>query len=134
MSLYSTLKWCHLGPSFVGVHISCHVSEYVSTQWGSSTVASLLCSIFISATNFNNVYSYFSLRMKLYILMIYLLVVICWGTMLQARRLRVWFLMRPLYIFNSPNPSSHTMALGFIQLLTEMSTMNLPGVQSVTSA
>jgi hypothetical protein len=28
--------------------------------------------------------------------------------------------------FNLPNPSSHTMALGSTQLLTEMSTRNLP--------
>jgi hypothetical protein len=30
-------------------------------------------------------------------------------------------------IFNSPNPSSRTMALGSTQPLTEMSTRNLPG-------
>jgi hypothetical protein len=29
--------------------------------------------------------------------------------------------------FNLPNPSSHTMALGSAQPLTEMSTRNLPG-------
>jgi hypothetical protein len=29
--------------------------------------------------------------------------------------------------FNLPNPSSHTMALGFTQPLIEMSTRNLPG-------
>jgi hypothetical protein len=29
--------------------------------------------------------------------------------------------------FNSPNPSSRTMALGLTQPLTEMSTRNLPG-------
>jgi hypothetical protein len=29
--------------------------------------------------------------------------------------------------FNLPNPSSRTMALGSTQLLTEMSTRNLPG-------
>jgi hypothetical protein len=29
--------------------------------------------------------------------------------------------------FNSPNPSSHTMALGLTQPQTEMSTRNLPG-------
>jgi hypothetical protein len=29
--------------------------------------------------------------------------------------------------FNLPNPSSHTMALGSTQPLTEMSTRNLPG-------
>jgi hypothetical protein len=31
------------------------------------------------------------------------------------------------WIFNSPNPSSRTMALGSTQPLTEMSTKNLPG-------
>jgi hypothetical protein len=31
--------------------------------------------------------------------------------------------------FNLPNPSSHTMALGSTQSLTEMSTRNLPGVK-----
>jgi hypothetical protein len=30
-------------------------------------------------------------------------------------------------VFNLPNPSSHTMALGSTQPLTEMSTRNLPG-------
>jgi hypothetical protein len=30
-------------------------------------------------------------------------------------------------IFNCPNPSSRTIALGLIQPLTEMSTRNLPG-------
>jgi hypothetical protein len=30
-------------------------------------------------------------------------------------------------IFNLPNPSSRTMALGLIQPLTEISTRNLPG-------
>jgi hypothetical protein len=29
--------------------------------------------------------------------------------------------------FNLPNPSSHTMALGSTQLLTEMSTRHIPG-------
>jgi hypothetical protein len=29
--------------------------------------------------------------------------------------------------FNLPNPSSHTMALGMTQALTEMSIRNLPG-------
>jgi hypothetical protein len=31
------------------------------------------------------------------------------------------------FFFNLPNPSSHTMALGLTQSLTEMSTRNLPG-------
>jgi hypothetical protein len=32
-----------------------------------------------------------------------------------------------IQFFNLPNPSSHTMALGSTQRLTEMSTRNLPG-------
>jgi hypothetical protein len=35
--------------------------------------------------------------------------------------------MRSLDIFNLPNPSSRTMALGSTQPLTEMNTRNLPG-------
>jgi hypothetical protein len=31
------------------------------------------------------------------------------------------------FFFNSPDPSSRTMALGLTQPLTEMSTRNLPG-------
>jgi hypothetical protein len=30
-------------------------------------------------------------------------------------------------LFNQPNPSSHTMALVSTQIITEMSTRNLPG-------
>jgi hypothetical protein len=48
-------------------------------------------------------------------------------TRLQARRPRVWFLMRPLNFFNWPNPPSHTIALGSTQPSTEMSTRHLPG-------
>jgi hypothetical protein len=47
--------------------------------------------------------------------------------MLQAISLRVWFLLRSLDFFNLPNPSSHTIALGSTQPLTEMSIRNLPG-------
>jgi hypothetical protein len=47
--------------------------------------------------------------------------------MLQVRRSWVRFLMRSLDFFNWPNYSSHTMALGSTQPLTEMSTTNLPG-------
>jgi hypothetical protein len=36
--------------------------------------------------------------------------------------------------FNLPNPSSHTMALGSTQPLTEMSTRNLPGGQRAAGA
>jgi hypothetical protein len=48
------------------------------------------------------------------------------STMLQAARSRVRFPMS-LIFFNLPNPSSHTMALGSTQSLTEMSARNLPG-------
>jgi hypothetical protein len=47
--------------------------------------------------------------------------------MLQAGRSRVRVPMRWIFFFNLPNPSSHTMALGSTQPLTEMSTRNLPG-------
>jgi hypothetical protein len=48
--------------------------------------------------------------------------------MLQAGRSRVVFPIRSLeFFFNLPNLSSHTMALGSIQPLTEMSTTNFPG-------
>jgi hypothetical protein len=46
--------------------------------------------------------------------------------MLQAGRSRVQVPMRRIF-FNLLNPSSHIMALGSTQLLTEMSTRNLPG-------
>jgi hypothetical protein len=36
--------------------------------------------------------------------------------------------------FNLPNPSSHTMALGLTQLLTEMSTTNLPAGKKAAGA
>jgi hypothetical protein len=49
------------------------------------------------------------------------------GAMLQIGRSRVRFPMRSLDFFNWSNPSSRTMALGSTQLLTEMSTRNLPG-------
>jgi hypothetical protein len=42
--------------------------------------------------------------------------------MLQARRLRVRFPMMSLDAFNVSNPFSRTMALGFTQPLTELST------------
>jgi hypothetical protein len=47
--------------------------------------------------------------------------------MLQAGRSRFRFPMRSLGFFNSPNPSSRTIALGSTQSVTEMSTRNLPG-------
>jgi hypothetical protein len=47
--------------------------------------------------------------------------------MLQAGRSWVQFVVRSLYFFNLPNPSSRTMTLGSTQPLTEMSTRNLPG-------
>jgi hypothetical protein len=52
--------------------------------------------------------------------------IVGWGTMLQAGRSQVQVPMRWIF-FNWPNPSSHTMALGSTQPLTEMSTRNLPG-------
>jgi hypothetical protein len=53
--------------------------------------------------------------------------VVGWGTMLQAGRSRVRFLVRSLDFFNWPNPSRRTMALGSVQPLTEMSIRNIPG-------
>jgi hypothetical protein len=47
--------------------------------------------------------------------------------MLQARRSRVQFPIRSLNFFNSPNPSSHNMDLGWVQPPTEMSTRKIPG-------
>jgi hypothetical protein len=41
--------------------------------------------------------------------------------------LQVRYPVRSLDFFSLPNPSSHTMALGSTQPLTEMSTRNLPG-------
>jgi hypothetical protein len=48
------------------------------------------------------------------------------GTLLQAGRSPVR-VQDEVIFFNLPNPSSHTMALGSIQPLTELSTRNLPG-------
>jgi hypothetical protein len=47
--------------------------------------------------------------------------------MLQAGRSWVRFAIKSLYLFNWPNHSSRTMALGLTQPLTEMSTRDLPG-------
>jgi hypothetical protein len=52
--------------------------------------------------------------------------VVGWGTMLQAGRTQDRILDE-VDFFNLPNPSSHTMALGSTQSLTEMSTRNVPG-------
>jgi hypothetical protein len=49
-------------------------------------------------------------------------------------RSRVPFPIRSLNYFNSPNPSSHTMALGFTQPLTEMSTRYLPGGKALPAS
>jgi hypothetical protein len=55
--------------------------------------------------------------------------IVGWGTMLQARRSWVQFPMRSSDFFNLPNPFSRTVALGSTQPLTEMSTINFPGVK-----
>jgi hypothetical protein len=47
--------------------------------------------------------------------------------MLQAGRSRFQVPMRSSDFFYSPNPSSHNMALGSTQPLTEMSTRNILG-------
>jgi hypothetical protein len=47
--------------------------------------------------------------------------------MLQAERSWVRFPDEVIGLFNCPNPSSRTMALGSAQPLTQMSTRNLPG-------
>jgi hypothetical protein len=52
--------------------------------------------------------------------------VVGWGTMLQTGRSRVRVSMRWI-LFNWPNPSSRTMALGSTQPITEMSTRKIPG-------
>jgi hypothetical protein len=49
--------------------------------------------------------------------------------MLRARRSQDQFSMRPLSCLNLHNLSSHTMALGSTQPVTEMSTKNLAGVK-----
>jgi hypothetical protein len=49
-----------------------------------------------------------------------------WGTMPQAGKSRVRVSVRWIF-FDSPNPSSRTMALGSTEPLTEMSTRNHPG-------
>jgi hypothetical protein len=53
--------------------------------------------------------------------------VVGWGTTLQAGRSRDQIPMRWIF-FNLPNPSSHTMALGSTQRLTEMSSRNILGI------
>jgi hypothetical protein len=53
--------------------------------------------------------------------------VIGWYSILQAGRSQDLFQMRSLDFFSLPNSSSHTMALGSTQFLTEMSTRDLPG-------
>jgi hypothetical protein len=47
--------------------------------------------------------------------------------MLQAGWSRFRFPMGTIVIFNVPNPSTRTVALGSTQPLTEMKTKNLPG-------
>jgi hypothetical protein len=54
--------------------------------------------------------------------------IVGWGAMLQAGRLQDWISMRSLdFFFNLSNPSSHTLALGSTQPLTEMCTRNILG-------
>jgi hypothetical protein len=55
--------------------------------------------------------------------------VVRWGSMPQAGRSWVRFPLRSMNFSNLRNPSSHNMALGSTQPLTEMSTRNLAGVQ-----
>jgi hypothetical protein len=50
----------------------------------------------------------------------------CWGTMLQAGKLRAQIMLRSLHFFNLPNLSSCTMTFRLTQLLTELSTRHLP--------
>jgi hypothetical protein len=52
--------------------------------------------------------------------------VVGWGIMLQAGRSRFRNPIRSLNFSNWPNPSSRNIALRLTQLLTEMSTRNLP--------
>jgi hypothetical protein len=50
--------------------------------------------------------------------------------MLQAGRSRVRLLMGFVnFVFSAPNPFSHTVALGFTQTVTEMSTGRFQGVK-----
>jgi hypothetical protein len=49
----------------------------------------------------------------------------------QGRRSHIQFPMGSVNFSNLPNPSHHTIALGFTQALTEMSTRNLPGEKCV---
>jgi hypothetical protein len=49
-----------------------------------------------------------------------------WGTA-TSRKLEGSIPDEVIAFFNWPNPSSRTMALGSTQLLTEMSTVNVPG-------
>jgi hypothetical protein len=59
--------------------------------------------------------------------------VVGWVTMIQAGRLQDQVPIRWI-IFNLPDPSSCTMALGLTQPLTEMSTTNLPADEGTASA
>jgi hypothetical protein len=50
-----------------------------------------------------------------------------WGIMLQAGKVACFIPIEVIDFFNLPDPSSHIMALGLTQPLTDMSTRNLPG-------
>jgi hypothetical protein len=60
--------------------------------------------------------------------------VVGWGTMLQAGRSPVRVPDKVIGFFNWPSPSRRTTALGSTQLLTEMSTRNLPGAKDAAGA
>jgi hypothetical protein len=53
--------------------------------------------------------------------------IVGWDTMLQSRKIAGSIPDEVTAFFSWPNPSSRTLALGSTQLLTEMSTRNLPG-------
>jgi hypothetical protein len=55
--------------------------------------------------------------------------VVGWDTMLQAGRSRDLFPKRSLDLFNLPNPSSRTMALGSTQPPSETNSRNIHGVK-----
>jgi hypothetical protein len=93
---------------------------HLGTRWASVFVGQR----YWSSTNHADFFSWHSTRGRAFLNLLRLLLV-GWGTMLQAGRWRVRVSMR--WIFELPNPSSSTMSLRSTQPLTEMSTRNLPG-------